>query len=259
MAYELIEIASGTTRARIAPERGSIATHWEVDGRELFYLDEKSFNDPAKSVRGGNPFLFPFAGSLENGRLVDSGTEIHQHGFSREYPWHIESHGAATLVLSQCAREETLRIFPWDFRMVQTFEVSHRRLSITLATENRSDKAMPLAPGWHPYYPLKNAAKPEVKVHLPGFRHAPFADPAGSFNFGVETHGTSAFEFELEDRRLRMAVSPNIQWYQFWSLPGNDFICVEPFAGPPNVINTRRSERVAPGGRAFHWMSLELL
>ncbi|MBI1289787.1 hypothetical protein GC173_00895 [bacterium] len=259
MSFEQIEISHGATKARIAPGRGSIATSWSVDGRELFHLDERSFNDPKKSVRGGNPFLWPFAGALEGGRFIEAGTEIHQHGFAREKAWTIEAQGAATLVLSLESDASMQALFPWDFRMVQTFEVSARRLSITLVTENRSRRAMPVAPGWHPYYPIANAAKPQVCVDLPGFRHAPFADPAGTFNFGVESNGTNAFDFQLEDRRFRMAVSPNIQWYQFWSLPGEDFICVEPFGGPPNVINTRRTERIPPGGRALHWMSLELL
>jgi len=256
---ELIEIVSGSTRARIAPERGSIAAGWSVEGRELFFMDEKSFQDRTKSVRGGNPFLWPFAGALESNRLVEADSEMKQHGFARDRAWAVEARGASTLVLSLESDDAGLAVFPWAFRMVQTFEVSDRRLSISLVTENRSGRAMPVAPGWHPYYPLANASKPSVKVGLPGFRHTPFADPAGSFNFGVESNGTTAFVFELEDRRFRMAVSPNLQWYQFWSLPGNDFICVEPFAGPPNVINTRRAERIPAGGRALHWMTLELL
>jgi galactose mutarotase-like enzyme len=259
MGFELVSIRNGNTEARVSPSRGAIAASWVVDGVEQFYMAQNTFDDPQKSVRGGNPFLWPFAGALEEGTLVEAGTKMAQHGFGRDKVWTIEAKGSSMLALSLEPDDQTREVFPWDFRMVQTFEVSDAVLSINLVTENRSDRAMPVAPGWHPYYPIKNASKPAVEVGLPGFKHTAFANPEGTFNFGVESNGTCAFTFQIEDRKLRMAVSPNLQWYQFWSLPGSDFICVEPFAGPPNVINTRRCERIAPGGRSLHWMSLQVL
>ena len=44
---------------------GGIVTRFAAFGRELLYLDRKTFADPAANVRGGNPVLFPSPGSAE--------------------------------------------------------------------------------------------------------------------------------------------------------------------------------------------------
>ena len=46
---------------------------------------------------------------------------------------------------------------------------------------------------------------------------------------------------------------------QFWSQPGKDFICLEPFYGPSNTINTDRRLDVPEGGVAELWMRIELV
>src|SRR5690606_5004581 len=97
--YSEIHLELGSVSARVSPARGAIATSLSIGGTELLYLDRETFHDPANNVRGGIPILFPFAGSLENGRLEASGTLIPQHGFARNQQWTVLSQSAATLRL----------------------------------------------------------------------------------------------------------------------------------------------------------------
>jgi galactose mutarotase-like enzyme len=45
---------------------------------------------------------------------------------------------------------------------------------------------------------------------------------------------------------------------QFWSQPGKDFICIEPFTGPNNTINTDQRIDIAPGRAHTFWMKIEV-
>jgi galactose mutarotase-like enzyme len=46
---------------------------------------------------------------------------------------------------------------------------------------------------------------------------------------------------------------------QFWSQPGKDFVCLEPFWGPNGTVNTERRLDLAPGAVRDLWMRIELL
>ena len=57
---------------------------------------------------------------------------------------------------------------------------------------------------------------------------------------------------------LRLSFSPAMRHLQLWSQPGKDFICLEPFYGPNNTVNTDRRHEVPPGQARDFWMRLEL-
>lgn len=61
--------AAGGDLLRLVPERGGLLSGWRCNGRELLYLDEARFADPALSVRGGMPVLFPICGNLPADQL----------------------------------------------------------------------------------------------------------------------------------------------------------------------------------------------
>jgi galactose mutarotase-like enzyme len=66
------------------PERGGLLTGWRCGGREILYLDADRFADPALSVRGGMPVLFPIWGNLPGDQLPLPGGSypMRQHGFA---------------------------------------------------------------------------------------------------------------------------------------------------------------------------------
>jgi galactose mutarotase-like enzyme len=57
---------SAESKLEVVPERGGIITGWQVKGKEILYLDAERFANPALSVRGGIPILFPICGNLPN-------------------------------------------------------------------------------------------------------------------------------------------------------------------------------------------------
>ena len=61
--WEFVHPSSGD-RLRIVPERGGLVSEWLCNGREVLYFDQERYADPAKSIRGGIPVLFPICGNL---------------------------------------------------------------------------------------------------------------------------------------------------------------------------------------------------
>ncbi|WP_390883212.1 aldose epimerase family protein [Kovacikia minuta] len=75
----------------IVPERGGIVTRWQVHGKDILYLDAERFADPALSVRGGIPILFPICGNLPDNTYTYNGQTytLKQHGFARDLAWEV--------------------------------------------------------------------------------------------------------------------------------------------------------------------------
>ena len=76
---------------KAAPERGGIIIGYGVEGTELLYLNNETFQDEEANVRGGIPILFPISGQLENGEYEWEGISytMKNHGFARNMPWEV--------------------------------------------------------------------------------------------------------------------------------------------------------------------------
>ena len=92
-------------------------------------MDKERFANPALSIRGGIPILFPICGNLPNNNLPNNiysykGNEytLKQHGFARDLPWNIDlSKEWPTLSLS--SNHHTKAIYPFDFQLVFTYKI----------------------------------------------------------------------------------------------------------------------------------------
>jgi galactose mutarotase-like enzyme len=253
-----LSIGHGTVAARVAPARGAIVTALTVGGRDVLFMDRTTLLDPARSVRGGIPLLFPFAGRLGD-RLVHAGSSMKQHGFARNLAWTVvEQHaGGVRLALEDDA--QTRAAYPHAFRIEQTFTVLPKGLQIELLMQNRGDRPMPVAPGWHPYFPCPSPAKPRVAMHFASDLDPQRFTPDAEFDFGVTAPADGLANFEIPRLgRLRLSFAPELRFLQCWGLPGRDFICLEPFLGPNNTINTTARLEVAPGRSHLLWMRIEL-
>ena len=58
--WEFSDASSGD-QLRVVPERGGLVSGWRCGGRELLYLDQERFLDPALSVRAAYPCSSPSA------------------------------------------------------------------------------------------------------------------------------------------------------------------------------------------------------
>lgn len=249
----------GGVSARAAPARGGLITALSIAGRDLLFMDRSTLLDPAKSVRGGIPLLFPFAGRLDGDRLIHAGSTMKQHGFARNKAWTVIEQRPGFVRLGLDDDAETRQVYPHTFRIEQALTVLPQGLQVELLIHNRGTAPMPIAPGWHPYFPCPSAARPRVRPH--GVDHLDPArfTPDTEFDFGVTAPADGRADFDIPGLgRLRLRFSPEMGFLQCWGLPGRDFICLEPFLGPNNTINTPARLDVAPGRAQVLWMRVEL-
>jgi galactose mutarotase-like enzyme len=248
----------GGVMARVAPGRGALVTALSVRGRDVLFMDRATLADPARSVRGGIPLLFPFAGRLDGDRLVHAGTTMKQHGFARNAAWAVTEERAGLLRTALEDSPATRAAYPHAFRLEQTVTLLPDGLHVELLVHNRGREPLPVAPGWHPYFRCRSADKPRVRplgVALDPARFTPVAE----FDFGVTAPADGRVAFDVPDLgRLRLAFSPEMRFLQCWGLPDRDFICLEPFLGPNNAINTPQRLEVAPGAAHVLWLRVEL-
>ena len=98
------------------------------------------------------PILFPHCGKLPGNKLIAKGRTFESggHGFARLMEHSLVRQSEDTLVLELTDSEETLKIWPYHFRLVSTFRLEGDALHHTLTVENRDDEKMPFGIGFHP-------------------------------------------------------------------------------------------------------------
>ena len=259
MDLQELTIEGRGASARIAPARGAIVTALAVGGRDVLFMDRATLLDPAKSVRGGIPLLFPFAGRLDGDRLAHAGTTMKQHGFGRNRSWRVVAQAPDALTVALEDDAATRAVYPHAFRAEQSFRVLPHGLRVELLIENLGTGPLPVAPGWHPYFRCASADKPRVKpLDVAGLDPARFT-PDAEFDFGVTAPASGHASFEVPGLGvLALSFSPEMRFLQCWGLPGRDYICLEPFLGPNNAINTPARLDIAPGRSHTLWMRVEL-
>jgi len=250
---DIITLAAGTTRVSVVPARGGIVSALEVAGRQILYMDETTLADPTKNVRGGIPLLFPFAGRLAGDHFDAADTVIGQHGFGRNRAWTLTARSTDRLVMQLVADDASRAVFPFEFRANVEIEVVSDGVHVALETINTGPTPLPLAPGWHPYFACPCAAKADLDSNVQGLTRG-VLDDEHEHDFGlVAAHDGVT---HLDPLAVTLSATPAMRHLQVWTLPGRPFVCVEPFCGPANAINTPARALVAPGGRLELWMRI---
>ncbi len=271
---ETITLTSGGTRAVLAPTRGGILTRFAVDGRELLYLDESTLLDPTKNVRGGNPVLFPSPGPLAGDRFTWGGRSgvMKQHGLARLLPWRVVDVSDASATLTLESDGTTREAFPWEFAVTFRYVVSPGRVRIEQRFENRDTEPMPYAAGFHPYFAVRDAEKDDVRIPTSATRawdnvQKREVDVAGPVRIGAAEvdlhlldHGATRAVLEgIRGGTIEVSGSEAYSRWVVWSLPGKDFVCLEPWTALANALGSARGEGirvVAPGEVDTAWVEI---
>ena len=187
-----------------------------------------------------------------------------QHGFARDLPWAVERvavEGGTTAVAALSLRdtEATRAVFPWSFRVDAVFRLSGMRLALEVRVENPSrDVHLPFAFGLHPYFLVHDKVGAHVATRATRAfdnvmkREVPFRGfdfGGGEVDLHLVDHGGTESELAWADgARLALRGSPEMKRWVVWSLPGRDFVCVEPWTAPADALNTGDSLiELAPG------------
>lgn len=246
--------------------------------------DNQAFiwDDPEVKFWGRHaPVLFPVIGKSNNDqyKLDDVTYDMKQHGFARDMEWQIARLGHDSATLELRATPETIAVFPFAFTLTAAFALTESGIDVTYEVTNGADTVMPFALGFHPAFTLQ-APLEEYVLELTGATTPMRAfgiDPAPMRNGQTvdlpTANGTSlplshallddglvilnhpeATKATLVQTTGNHRVSLSLSDYPFvtlWSPEHKQapFLCVEPFAGLPDVAGEPGDWRQKPGNQ----------
>ena len=297
--------------ARVVPDAGGnlVAFGAELAGRsfETFLqpTDERPSLAPAQY---GAPVLYPFPNRLRAGQAAFGGRAIRVdrpagqphaiHGLVREKRWQvIERRAAADGALLRCAVEsdpDTLRQFPFPFRLELAFHLRGTVLRVEAVGQNTGADPMPMGFGWHPYFRLPlvagtERARTEVRVParrqwqldptlvptgeiipVPADRDFRTRRPIGSVYLDDvytdlerdDGHSVCELRDPATGLRLRVSAGPTFREWVVYAPPTRPTICFEPYTCPTDAFNLAARGRdvglivLGAGERWSDWMEL---
>lgn len=269
--WEFQDPGSGD-QLRLVPERGGLISGWRCQGRELLYLDEARFADPALSVRGGMPVLFPICGGLPDNRLPlpQGDFLLAQHGFARDLPWRLTPLADEQGVAMELGDTPATRAaYPFGFLLRLEARLTAGALELTISVrhsqpdpgetaEATGATAMPFSFGLHPYFAVSSLENMEVEG-LPDdcFDHLTMAAAATGPQLqrlaqGVDLLSRPSGPVRLRDRgngrEIELQTSHPWDLVVLWSEPPRPMVCLEPWTGPRQaLISGDRCLELAPG------------
>ena len=232
---------------KFCPQRGGIITNWISDGKEILYFDEKRFIDRTKSIRGGIPILFPICGNLNTSSSVfgKDFLQLTQHGFARDLQWYYSfNENEKSLILTLNESKKTKKYYPFDFELKIEVFLKINCLEFKIMIFNKTDNAMPINFGLHPYFNISdfknlefidnplNCQNQEKNIISNTF------DELKNVNLGVDllmySSGRSSFRDKIFKREVTLNHPYPFDLGVVWSDPPRRMICLEPWTSPRN-------------------------
>lgn len=211
-----------------------------------------------------SPVLFPLVGNYKNKEIRYNGHvySLPQHGFARDMEFEVISLTQNELWFGLSSDPETLRKFPFQFRLEIGYKLEARSLKVTWRVVNKGNETMYFSIGGHPAFvcPLKKDEKQsdyylrfdagqEVvsrRIGSGGLATdtlVPYSLEDGYLRISedlfdydalvIENHQAQKVSLCTPDRRPYVTVAFDAPLFGVWSVPGKaaPFVCIEPWYG----------------------------
>ncbi|MFQ5973059.1 MAG: aldose 1-epimerase [Alphaproteobacteria bacterium] len=271
MEDELITLASGRSRFRVAPAAGGSVTRYWREGESAdtaleWFRPAAPEDMAARAPTGMACFpLVPYSNRIREGRFTFGGRRIalplnfapqrhalHGHGWQR--PWVVAERVAARLVLDYVHGADD---WPFPYRARQTFALADDALAISLAVENTGTADMPVGLGLHPYFIRTPEARLTAAVEgmwltdaeVMPTQHAapppPDRDPGRGIvlarvaldNGYTGWRRRARIAWPEWNARLDMEATAPLAFLVVYSPPDEDIFCVEPVSHMTDAFN----------------------
>lgn len=246
-----LTVAISTVGAEIQSVRSKTGTEFIWEG------------DPAVWA-GRAPIMFPLCGGLKDDTYTLNGKTYQQqkHGFIRFAEFSVIRVSENEAVLAATETAETLATFPWPFTFTATFRLEGDSLAITYAVENKDGDTMYFSVGGHEAYATPEGVdayeavfekEEELAVNplygnLLGHDRQPFVSgsvlPMKKEYFAIdaivlETLNSRAVTLRRRGggRSIRVEF-PGFDHLLFWQKYDAPYLCVEPWNGMPDFIDS---------------------
>ena len=107
------------------------------------------------------PMLFPIVGKVWNGeyKVVDRKYNLPQHGFARDCDFKVLCHDKESVVLCLESDAESLKVYPYPFRLEATYRLEENILVVEWRIKNPGAEPMYFQIGAHPGFNYRDFSK----------------------------------------------------------------------------------------------------
>jgi galactose mutarotase-like enzyme len=240
-----------------------------LQGAELTFLGNETTGNVLWSKQTDHwnrvaPNLFPIVGRLLNDTYTLQGKSFRmpQHGFARDREFEVVEQTENTVRLRLISDSESMGVYPFSFVFDVCYSLTENGVSISYETQNTGSEPMYYSVGGHPafylseslenYYLEFDTAIQLEREHLVGSYFSgetSYYGVSNHLNLGDELFETDAFvlkapEFKsvsLKHQNGRTLVQLNCDSWTaigFWTKKGAPFICIEPWWGWADDIDS---------------------
>jgi galactose mutarotase-like enzyme len=219
-----------------------------------------------------SPLLFPIVGTLKDNTyyFADKAYHLSRHGFARDREFAVESQAPESITFLLRSDEATRTVFPFEFELRVIYRLLLEGLTTTYRITNPGQTPLYFSVGGHPAFrvPLAQGTaytdyylefdkqedaprwpiskdgliEREPKALLVDAKTIPltkelFAKDALVLK-GLRSSGISLRSARTE-RGLHMDF-PDFPFLGIWAAPGADFVCIEPWCGIADSVDTNQ-------------------
>jgi len=235
-----------------------------------------------------SPLLFPIVGTLRDNTYLYNGKpyQLSRHGFARDREFTVETQSADAITFLLRSDEASLKVFPFAFELRVSYRIDAAGLVTTYQVTNPDTTPLYFSVGGHPAFNVPLApgtAYTDYYLEFDSTELAPrwpiskdgliereplpllnssrtlpltkklFAKDALVFK-GLHSSSVS-LRSDRTPRGLRLQF-PGFPFLGIWAAPGADFVCIEPWCGIADSVDSNQQwtekegiNRLDGGGR----------
>ncbi len=254
----MVKIKSGKTIVTIS-ELGAEIQSVNIGGNEYIWHGDPAFWE------GRAPLLFPICGGLIDDGCIIDGREykIPKHGFAKNKMFTVEKKDESSVTFLLCDDTDTYEMYPFRFELRVTYIVTDNRLDVLYDVTNKNNKVMYYSIGSHEAYVCPEGYEqydiifPEketlIALNVVGSQldhKGPCVLKDGNIlplydkYFAVDALVFEKFNSKSATLRNRTSGKevvvefPDATMLLIWTKPEAPFVCIEPWCGAPDYVDS---------------------
>ncbi len=241
-------------------------------GAELVSIVKENYeymwSGDAKFWGRTSPVLFPIVGALKDGQYSYNGKnyQLPQHGFARDKEFKLVSQEKDKLSFILSDDANSRENYPFGFQLYITYTLDTSNVTIEYKVKNSDNKTIYFSLGTHPAFALKlddtitmedysllfNAKESADRLLLDGaligLEKMPCVEGKKLALYdGIFDKNALVFDSIISDKvtlkctksKHSLSISyPDFPYIAFWSVPKAPYICIEPWEGIADSIDS---------------------
>jgi galactose mutarotase-like enzyme len=217
-----------------------------------------------------SPMLFPIVGTLKGNTYYyqDKSYSLSRHGFARDREFEVESHQADTITFLLRSDDATRAVYPFDFELRVIYRILQEGLSVTYEVMNPAKETLYFSVGGHPAFKVPLVPDTDYQDYYLSFDRKETAPRWPISGDGLIENQPQALLQDTDTlpltkdlfakdalvfkhlassgvtlrcaktaRGLRMDF-PGFPFLGIWAAPKADFVCIEPWCGIADSVNS---------------------